>query len=133
MHEFSLAQSLMNVVAESAQAESITHISRVTVVVGEWTAVLPDALAASFALLAEAGVGRPDGAHDLADAGAPGPGQALFRGAELVIVCQPASGICVECGEDFAASAAGLICPRCGGAARLKAGHELYVDSYEGE
>lgn len=115
MHEFSLAQSLMALVEEDAGKRGIRHVSRVKVVVGAWTAVLPDALSASFAILAETG------------------GE-LFRGAELVIVERPATGECTQCGHTFEAGELGLAaCPRCGGVARLVSGNELYVESYEGE
>lgn len=114
MHEFSLAQSLMGLVGESARQEGISHIRRVTVVVGEWSAVLPDALTGSFAILA-------------ADSGE------LWKDAELLIVKNPTTGECEGCGHRFEVEEAGLFCPVCGAAARLTSGTELYVDSYEGE
>lgn len=115
MHEFSLAQSLMALVEEDAGQRGIRRVSRVKVVVGAWTAVLPDALTASFAILAATG------------------GE-LFRGAELVITQRPATGECTQCGHTFEVGELGLAsCPRCGGVARLVSGNELYVESYEGE
>lgn len=115
MHELSLAQSMMDLVAESAAREGIRHISRVTVVVGQWSAVLPYALTSCFEMLA-----------------AEWPG-ALFGGAELIINQQPAMAECRACGQQFPAEEAGLICPTCGSGARLLTGTELAVDSYEGD
>jgi hydrogenase nickel incorporation protein HypA/HybF len=114
MHEFSLAQSLMQLVEESARQEAITHVRRVTVVVGEWSAVMPDALAGSFAILA-------------ADSGG------LFTDAELQVTQRAAHGECNVCGQQFPAEEGGLFCPGCGAAAHLISGNELYVDSYEGD
>ena len=86
----------------------------VTLRVGEWSAVLPDSLETGFSVLAAL---EGD----------------LFAGTELVIRREPARGVCSACGERFPAGPAGLICPRCGGAARLETGVELEIESYEGE
>jgi len=114
MHELSLAQSLMDVVAESAAREGIARVQRVTVVVGEWSAIVPDALIHCFEMLAVETGG-------------------LFDGASLVVTRKAAEGECKACGERFPAEVNGLRCPTCGGAARLITGTELSVDSYEGE
>ncbi|MGE5675528.1 MAG: hydrogenase maturation nickel metallochaperone HypA [Mycobacterium leprae] len=114
MHEFSLAQSLMGLVADSARQQGIRQVHQVTVVVGEWSAVLPEALTGSFEILAQTG-------------------DELFRGAELVVVRSAAMGLCGGCGQRFEAGESGLICPQCGGSAQLASGNELYVDSYEGD
>jgi len=114
LHEVSLAQSLLDVLEESAREQGITRVHRVKVVVGQWSAVLPEALSTSFELLA-AHVGPP------------------LTGAELTIAVNPAVGECTTCGERYDADEKGLSCPACGGTARLVSGTELYIDSYEGE
>ncbi|HWI65485.1 MAG TPA: hydrogenase maturation nickel metallochaperone HypA [Symbiobacteriaceae bacterium] len=114
MHELSLAQSLMDVVVESAAREGISRVRRINIIIGEWSAIIPDALTGSFEMLA-------------AESGG------LFAQAELNITKRPAMGQCKACGAEFPAEAHGLICPQCGSAARLLTGLELAVDSYEGD
>ncbi|HYF92500.1 MAG TPA: hydrogenase maturation nickel metallochaperone HypA [Symbiobacteriaceae bacterium] len=114
MHELSLAQSLMDVVSESAAQEGIRRIHRVTAVVGAWSAIIPEVLTNCYDMLA-------------AEAGD------LFAGSQLIIVTKPAMGECKSCGEQFPAEVTGLICPACGSGARLITGTELAVDSYEGD
>ncbi|HYF95304.1 MAG TPA: hydrogenase maturation nickel metallochaperone HypA [Symbiobacteriaceae bacterium] len=115
MHEFSLAQSIADLVTGSAREEGISRIRRVTVLVGEWSAVLPDALTTSFAAIA----------------GVSGP---ILEGAEMVVQISPAMGECAACGGlRFPASEGGLTCPGCKGGAILVSGTELRVDSYEGD
>lgn len=114
MHELSLAQSLMDVVAESAAREGIHRVRTVTAVVGEWSAIIPEVLINCFDMLAA-------------------EGNDLFAGARLTVTRQPAMGECKSCGERFPAELTGLLCPACGAAARLISGTELAVDSYEGD
>lgn len=114
MHELSLAQSIADVVAESAAQRGIRRVSRVIVVVGEWSSVVPEALAVGFQFVAAA-------AGD------------LLAGAELQVIPEPVQAECTSCGHAFAAGQTGLTCPVCGGPARLTAGMALQIDSYEGE
>lgn len=113
MHELSLAQAVADLVLASAKEQSITRIRRVTVVIGAWSAVQPDVLRSCFAMVT-----------------AQFP---LLDTAELAVITQPVTGKCLTCGRHFDAEAAGLRCPACGSAARLVAGTDLAVDSYEGE
>lgn len=114
MHEFSLAQSVADLVLESAAREGISRIHRVSVVVGEWSAVMPDALTISFSAIA----------------GVSGP---VLEGAVMAVRLTAAAGECEPCSLRFTADDQGLHCPACGGPARLLTGTELYVDSYEGD
>jgi hydrogenase nickel incorporation protein HypA/HybF len=114
LHEFSLAQSIVDLVQESAVQQGISHINRVTVVVGEWSAVLPEALCTSFAIIC----------------GVSGP---LLVGTEMQVERRGAMGRCTACSAEFAASELGLLCPECGGPAALASGTEFFVDSYEGD
>lgn len=113
MHEFSLAQSIVDLVQASAQDEQITSVHKVTVVVGQWSAVLPEALQTGFQAI-------------VAIAGPP------MEGASLEIVPRPATGQCPVHGT-FPAAEVGLTCPDCGATATLTSGTEFYVDSYEGD
>jgi hydrogenase nickel incorporation protein HypA/HybF len=114
MHEFSLARSIADLVEESALEQGIQHVRRVTVVIGEWSAVLPEALESSFEIICSVS----------------GP---LFEGTAMQVERRPAVGRCTACGSEFPASELGLACPRCGGPGQLTSGSECYVDSYEGD
>lgn len=114
MHEISVAQSMMDVVAESARQRNIRQVRRINLIIGEWSAISPEALTTCFEMVAQ-------------ESGE------LFAGAQLVIRQALATGECLTCGERFPADITGLSCPDCGGAARLIAGTELAVDSYEGD
>jgi len=114
MHELSLAQAIIDQVGEHARAQGFRRVKRVTLRVGEWSAVLHDSLIFGFELLSQA-AGEP------------------MAGAELEIRSVPAEGACSACGRRFRVGESGLICPDCGGAAKLVAGDELDIESYEGE
>lgn len=114
MHELSLAQSLIEMVAGNAQERSIRHVRTVTVRIGKWSAVLPESLSASFEILASL------------------EGE-MFEDAKLVIHREPVRAFCTACDEHFEVGDGGLICPACRGPARLERGVELEIESYEGE
>lgn len=114
MHEFSLAQNIADMITASAQENGITHIRKVSVVVGQWSAVMPEALQTSFQVIA----------------GVSGP---VLEGAAMDITLKEARARCLACQTEYPADEQGLICPACGAAAQLVAGAEFYVDSYEGD
>ena len=114
MHELGLAQSVIATVGDDARRRGFAHVRRVTLRVGEWSAVLPDSLEAAFAVLASL------------------EGE-LFAGTELTVEREPARGVCTACGHVFLAGRSGLVCPDCGGSGRLENGVELQIQSYEGE
>lgn len=114
VHELSLAQSIVDVVTENARGMGIRRVRRVTVLVGEWSAVVPESLEVGFHFLAAA-------AGD------------LFDGVELKVTLEPVEGACTACGHRFAPGHTGLTCPACGGVARLMTGTALQIQSYEGE
>ena len=114
MHELGLAQNVIDAVGADARRRGFARVRRVTLRVGEWSAVLPDSLEAGFSVLASLEGG-------------------LFAGTELRIEREPARGVCTACGRSFPAGRAGLVCPACGGTGRLEKGVELEITSYEGE
>lgn len=114
MHELSLARAIVDLVRERADAAGIERVQTVTVLVGEWSAVMPHALSSGFDLVAKAEGG-------------------IFAGASLFVQQVPACAACTGCGNQYAIESAGLLCPACGAAGRLVSGMELLVDSFEGE
>lgn len=113
MHELSLIQELIGMVAANARENGITRVERVRLVVGECHGALPDALSFAFEVLV--------------------PGTSC-DGAVLEIEEVPASFRCRACGEEFGGGLWALRCPRCStGGALLLRGRELYIDYYEGD
>lgn len=92
MHALSLAQSIIGMIGDDARERGFTLVSQVTIKVGEWSAVQPDSLTASFEVLASL----------------EGP---LFDTTVLTIQEEPARGECPACGSAFPVGAAGLTCP----------------------
>ena len=114
MHELSLVEGMMDIVRESASQNNIYRVTRVKLVIGELTMALPDSLRFAFAALSQ---------------------DELFNGAELEIdqlrvICR-----CEECGHEFKPGDNYIfLCPDCGnGRVVVVQGHELYLDSYEGD
>ncbi len=114
MHELSLVEGMMDIVRESASQNNIKRVTRVKMVIGELTMALPDSLQFAFSVLAQ---------------------DELFRGAELEIVQLGVICRCEECGNEFKPGDDYIfLCPGCGnGRVAVSQGHELYLDSYEGD
>lgn len=113
MHEVSLIQALLEMVARSAAENGITRVTAVKLVVGESHGALPDALEFAFRVLTE---------------------DTVCAGAALVIEKRPVLLQCRACGEKFGPRGFSFTCPFCGaGGAALLGGRELYVEYYEGE
>lgn len=114
MHELSLIQGVIDTVQQSAAEQGIIRISKVKVVVGKLTMVLPDSLNFAFEAL------KP---------------HTPLQHASLVIEQRDAVCSCGECRQSFTMDDFyRLTCPRCGGHdIQVQGGDELYIDYYEGE
>ena len=107
MHELSIAQSIVEAVAERAGE---AHVRRLTLVVARLSAVLPDALRFCFDLCAEGTV---------------------LAGAELNIVEPQGRGRCPDCGREQAMNSLFDICA-CGAVGlECVAGDELLIKEME--
>ena len=53
MHELSIAEELLNIITEKARQVGIEKISRITLRIGEFSGVLPDALVFAFEMLSK--------------------------------------------------------------------------------
>lgn len=93
MHEMSLAESIVQIVDEHADAQGIGQVQAVTLEIGELAGVEVEALRFCFSAVTRA--------TRLAD-------------AELHIVSAPGSGWCLACSEAVAISELFAACPRCG-------------------
>jgi len=112
MHELSLAQEAVRLIVEDATRRGIKQVTLVKILVGEWTAVLPEAFQLAF---------------ECASRGT------LAEGARLEIEEAPARALCSTCGLEFHPEEWILLCPSCSTpGARLLSGREMQVVSYEG-
>ncbi|MDI3280205.1 MAG: hydrogenase maturation nickel metallochaperone HypA [Bacillota bacterium] len=113
VHELGIASSILEIVTRAVEEKGLQRVTRLKVVVGETTAVVPDALSFAF--------------------------EAISRGtccevAQLEIEERPFRARCRQCGEEFRVEEYRLICPRCGQRdAQMISGDELYVDHVEAE
>ncbi|OAT85572.1 hydrogenase maturation nickel metallochaperone HypA [Desulfotomaculum copahuensis] len=113
MHELSLIQSLVELVAYSARENGITRVTLVKLVVGEYHGALPGALQFAFSCL------TPD---------------TPLAGAELEIEIKPVKLHCHSCGLVFSPSGWSAVCPGCGSSTPdVLQGRELFVDYFEGD
>lgn len=113
MHELSLIQSLVELVAGSALENGITRVTLVKLMVGEYHGALPGALQFAFSCLA------PD---------------TPLAGAELEIEIIPVKLRCSSCGLVFSPAGWSAACPDCGAAPPdVLQGRELFVDYFEGD
>ncbi len=113
MHELSLCESIVAIVADSARREGLHRVTRVTVDIGVASAIDPDALLFCFPIVTEG---------------------TAAAGAELVVNRIALKARCTACGTDFSPETLISPCPSCGGHDRtLLAGREMRVASFEGE
>ncbi|CBS89661.1 hydrogenase maturation nickel metallochaperone HypA [Azospirillum lipoferum] len=113
MHELSLCESIVAMVAESARREGLHRVTRVTVDIGVASAIDPDALLFCFPIVTE--------------------GTAAAE-AELAVNRIALKARCAGCGTDFSPETLISPCPACGGHDRtLLAGRDMRVVSFEGE
>ena len=94
MHELGIVFHIIRSVEDVARANSLRHVSSVTLQLGEVSGVLPDYLGDCWRW-----------ACDKKD---------LMRGCELVVETIPALTYCENCGAQYGTVEHGRVCPRCG-------------------
>ena len=111
MHEAGLAQTALEVAEERARERGATRIHRLTLRVGDFSGVVPDAL--RFALEALS----PD---------------TPAEGASFVIEVVPVECHCAACDRPFRPADVVYACPACGAlSGDVRRGHELELVSME--
>ena len=111
MHEASIALSLIEVARDVLREQGGSRVSALTVRIGQWSSVVPEALQAAFPAAA---------------AGTP------LEGARLSIVPVSGVGECPEHGPVTLELSRGLRCPLCDAPTpRLLEGDELELDELE--
>jgi hydrogenase nickel incorporation protein HypA/HybF len=111
MHEMGIAQNILEIVEQEMARHGATRVSIIRLVVGEFTALVPDSLSFCFEIITK---GTP------------------FEGVKLEMEAVPLTGRCGGCGEEFAIKEYRFICPKCGGdRVETIAGKELYIKEIE--
>jgi hydrogenase nickel incorporation protein HypA/HybF len=111
VHEASIAQSILDIVAAHARDAGGGRVTRVTVKVGALAAVVPECLKFAFDALARG---------------------SCAEGAALEVEETEGRGACRACGEEFAAREFLPVCVRCGSPdVAVAGGEDLTVDSME--
>ncbi|MHB8946637.1 MAG: hydrogenase maturation nickel metallochaperone HypA/HybF [Bacillota bacterium] len=122
MHELSLAQEVLSTINDSARDNGIRRVTRVRLVIGTMSGVLPEALRFSF-----------DAVREVVPAWTPG----LFAATRLDILEKEATAKCRRCGEAFPVGDLSDLpspCPVCGSTdLSLDGGLELFIDLFEGD
>ncbi len=118
MHELSLVYEILRTVDAAARENQLSRVTRVGVVVGKMSSVLPDSLTFSF-----------DAVKNEVPTWTPG----VFTEARLEVETRDVEAHCRLCGHLFVLGP-DLACPKCGAATLdLAGGTELYIDSFDGE
>jgi hydrogenase nickel incorporation protein HypA/HybF len=113
MHEFSLAEGVLQILEEAARREGFGHVRAVRLEIGRLSSVEPEALRCCFDAVTR---------HSVAD------------GARLEIVETPGAAWCMACSAPAAIAAFGDACPRCGSyRLQVTEGTEMRVKDLEVE
>jgi hydrogenase nickel incorporation protein HypA/HybF len=111
MHEFSLMQSVLETVTQTAEDRGAKRVCAVRLIIGEMAEVVFDAMEFAFEALAPSTV---------------------LEGAKLEMTSVKPRSRCRACGLEFEHDRYHWACPQCDSlACELIAGRELYIDSIE--
>ncbi len=107
MHEMSLAESVLQIIEESARAQNFRRVRCVVLEIGKLSAVEPDAMRFCFDSVMRG---------------------TLAEGAVLQIVETPGTGRCLACGSIMAMQEQYGLCPSCGSPRlQITAGNQMRV------
>lgn len=113
MHEMAIAQSILDIVLQTAADHGATRVSTIKLLIGEMTQIVPQSLEFGFSTLA-AGT--------------------IAQHASLQIKILPAQGKCTQCGCQFYIQCFKFRCPEChSDSIGVLSGRELLVDALEVE
>jgi len=113
MHEMSLAESVVEIVAEAAAKMQALRVNAIWLEIGDLSCVAPDALRFCFEAVACG---------------------SLAEGARLEIISVPGEGVCAACTRVSGMSALYDLCPHCGAPGmQVRRGGEMRVVEIEVE
>jgi len=112
MHERSIAKNLLNIILEKiSKGNKLTKISKIRIVVGEFTMVHNELLISAFYQLSK---------YTPADK------------AVIEIINSPLKGKCQECGKKFKLNKKEFKCPKCNSRnVQIISGDELFIQDIE--
>lgn len=115
MHEMSLMWEIINLVSEDARLKGMNQVSKIDVIVGDLSNVLPDSLELAFLYFRNDHVSFIDGS------------------TQLHIIREMAKAKCKTCQLEFEPDYQIALCPKCGlPNCLLISGETFRVESYEG-
>ncbi|MBI5660001.1 MAG: hydrogenase maturation nickel metallochaperone HypA [Nitrosomonadales bacterium] len=113
MHEMSLAESVLQIIEDTARAQEFRRVRTVVLEIGALAAVEPDAMRFCF---------------DTVTRGS------IAEGARLEILGKPGEGWCAGCNKTVLLRERFGLCPECGGArVEITGGNEMRVKDLEVE
>lgn len=111
MHEYAVTESMLEIIQVEAGQAGASHVSEVTVVLGELSTFVDKSIEFYFSELSRGTVAE---------------------GARLVFQSVEARAGCLQCGSSFRPRQAVFACPQCGSpAVELQQGREIYIDSID--
>lgn len=110
MHEMSLMQNILDIVAQNADKEKAAKVTRIDLAVGQRSGVVRDALSFAFEAMSP---------------------NTIAAGAELIITEIPLCYRCPDCGSETTENL--TLCPDCDRFFELAQGQELQITSIEVE
>ena len=111
MHELSIAEELLEIIETRAAGAGIGRVERITLKIGEYSGIMPEALEFAFEV---AGQGT------------------VAEGARLEIVEVPVTVRCNACEAETVLEDFAFLCTECGSLdVTVLQGNELYLDSIE--
>ena len=112
MHEYSITQSILEIVMNEAERVGASQVKAIRLKVGALSQVVPSAVQYYLDLLT--------------------PGT-IAEGVKLEVIAVPIGATCTDCNEFFIVEDYDLTCPRCAGTGKITQGRELSVESLEVE
>lgn len=117
MHELSIAESIISIVRDEMAKHGLTQVTKIKIVYGEISAIVPEALETAFEMLT---VNNP------------------LNNAVIELEMKPMAVRCGQCSHEFEPEAKdrGIMpCPKCSNMVghEIIAGRELYIDHLEAE
>jgi hydrogenase nickel incorporation protein HypA/HybF len=111
MHEFSIVETMVNIVLEKAKAANAKKVLRVYLVIGELSGVLNEAVEQYFFFLTK---------------------DTIAAGAELFFMRPPTQVRCRNCQTVYSPVNLKIVCPNCKEQKiEIISGRELYIDSLD--
>ena len=111
MHELPITQQIIKIAEENAKANSAVKVTKITIVVGEYSGFIGDSIGMYFDIISKG---------------------TMTEGAALEIINIKPKLLCESCGEYFERQRFSFECPKCGGqGGPTEIGKEFYIENIE--